>query len=359
MQLRSVLKEINKRALPGHLFYGPEWLVLGVNNVCNLHCKMCDVGTGNLNTNFARNLTAAKPVNMPLELFKKLIDQAAEFFPQVKIGYAFTEPLAYPHLYESLKYANANKLFTSVTTNALMLPAKADVICDAGLNELCISLDGLEQTHNYIRGNKSSFQKAIEGIEKVLARTKRPAVSVFSVITEWNYKELKAFTDHFAGTPLKQIGFMHPNFTPAHIADRHNINYPNYPATVSNMDEINLECIDMDELAEQIRQIKNSPYHFPVSFSPDLSSREELDRFYFHPEQKIGKVCNDAFRNIMIKSNGDVIPAHGRCYELVLGNLYKQDLHTIWNSSIASMFRKDLLKAGGLFPACSRCCSAF
>lgn len=345
--------------MPGHLLHAPEWLVLGINNTCNLHCKMCDVGTGNMESNFARNLTGAKPLNMPIELFRSIIDQAARHFPGVKIGYAFTEPLAYPYLIESLQYASQRGLYTSVTTNALMLPQKADALCEAGLQELCISLDGLESTHNYIRGNSKSFQKAVEGIQKIMANKKRPEVSVFSVITEWNYKELKAFTDYFAGTSLKQIGFMHPNFTPEYIAAEHNLHYAAYPATASNMDEINLASISLDELSEQISQVKSKPYSFSVSFSPDLSSAHELERFYLHPEQKIGKVCNDAFRNIMIKSNGDVIPAHGRCYDLVFGNIHQQDLHEIWNSKVAAQFRKTLLQAGGLFTACSRCCSAF
>lgn len=38
------------------------------------------------------------PINIPLDLIKKMIDQA-------KLGYVFTEPLIYPHLIESLKYA--------------------------------------------------------------------------------------------------------------------------------------------------------------------------------------------------------------------------------------------------------------
>ena len=50
------LRRANFRLLPGRLFYGPEWLVLGVNNICNLHCKMCDVGTAFTNSNFYYHL---------------------------------------------------------------------------------------------------------------------------------------------------------------------------------------------------------------------------------------------------------------------------------------------------------------
>ena len=61
----------------------------------------------------------------------------------------------------------------------------------------------------------------------------------------------------------------------------------------------------------------------------------------------------------MIKSDGTAIPAHGRCYNLTVGNIYEENLTTIWNSPVLGAFRKDLMKAGGLLPACSRCCSAF
>ncbi len=61
----------------------------------------------------------------------------------------------------------------------------------------------------------------------------------------------------------------------------------------------------------------------------------------------------------MIKSDGRVNPAHGRCYELTVGNISKESLPEIWNSSELARFRRTLNRAGGLLPACSRCCSAF
>ena len=84
-----------------------------------------------------------------------------------------------------------------------------------------------------------------------------------------------------------------------------------------------------------------------------------MQKFFRIPTEFIGKRCTDIFSSIMIKSNGDVIPAHGRCYNLVVGNLYKQELSQIWNSAVFSSFRKTVTKAGGLLPAFSRCCGAF
>jgi len=64
--------------LDGRCRQSPEWLVLGVNNVCNLHCKMCDVGLGESGTAFWANLIGQNPHNMTLELLREILRQALE-----------------------------------------------------------------------------------------------------------------------------------------------------------------------------------------------------------------------------------------------------------------------------------------
>ncbi|VXB18101.1 conserved hypothetical protein [Flavobacterium sp. 9AF] len=359
MILKS-FKRINQELSPKNYFFGPEWIVLGVNNVCNLHCKMCDVGTKTLETNFAQNLIGTHPLNMPLDLIKKVIDQVAIHYPKAKLGYAFTEPLVYPHLETSLQYAKEKNIKTTITTNALTLKQNAKRLVDANLGELYISLDGPEEIHNKIRGHKKSFQKAIEGIEDIFKLNPKQPVSVFCVITEWNIGYLKEFIAFFKDFPLKEIGFMHTNFTPQSVADNHNLIWKTkYKATASNIDEINIDNYNLELLWNEIQEIKNEKTSFKVIFSPEISSKDKLIEFYHNPEKIIGKRCNDVFSNIMIKSDGSVIPSHGRCYNLNLGNIYNNSLKEIWNTNVLKEFRSDLIKNNGLLPACSRCCSAF
>ena len=358
--LVNKLKNLNHRLLPRKVLHSPEWLILGVNNICNLHCKMCDVGLKINDTNFAVNLTGTKPINMPLELIKKAIDDVASYNPKIKLGYAFTEPMIYPHLMESLKYADKKGIFTSVTTNALNLKLKAEELASSGLNELNISLDGPQEIHNEIRGHKSSFQRAIEGIEKLLETDTPPTISIFCVITEWNIGHLVEFIDQIKHLPLKRVGFMHTNFITKEMAEDHNLIFGNeYHASYSNTEEIDIKKMDLELLLKEIKQIKTSEFPFPISFSPEISTKSELENFYYNPQNKIGSVCNDVFRNIMLKSDGTVIPAHGRCYNLTIGNLYDSSLKEVWNSAVISRFRDTLIKNKGLLPACTRCCSAF
>ncbi|MFT7250603.1 MAG: radical SAM protein with 4Fe4S-binding SPASM domain [Flavobacterium sp.] len=358
--ITQLLKSTNKKLFPKNYFFGPEWIVLGVNNVCNLHCKMCDVGTKTLETNFAQNLVGTHPLNMPLDLIKNIIDQMALHYPKAKLGYAFTEPLVYPHLEASLKYASKRNIKTTITTNALTLKQNAKKLVDANLEELYISLDGPEEIHNEIRGHKKSFQKAVEGIEEIFKLNPKQSVSIFCVITEWNIGHLNKFVAFFKDFPLKEIGFMHTNFTPQSVADNHNMIWETkYKATASNVEEININNYDLDLLWEEINEIKHSDNTFSISFSPEIVNKEKLNEFYLKPEKIIGKRCNDIFSNIMIKSDGSVIPSHGRCYNLNLGNIYNNSLKEIWNTSKLKEFRSDLIKNNGLLPACSRCCSAF
>ena len=361
MMSNQRLKNLNVRFYPQKLFYAPEWIVLGVNNLCNLHCKMCDVGTQFEKSNFYYNLMGSRPLNMPLDLIMLIIEQTSLYFPKAKLGFAFTEPLIYPHLIESITMASAKNLHTALTTNALTLKKKAEDLVEAGLKELFISLDGPSEIHNFIRGNKRSFEKAILGIEKIISISKsKPGISIFCTVTEWNIGHLIEFIEVFLKLPIKQIGFMHTNYTPNTVVEIHNQIYGNsYPATISNIEEINLGNFDLDKLLSEIIYIKKNDYPFPVTFSPDLITVEELETFYLKPEKIIGNICNDAFRTIMIKSNGSVIPSHGRCYNIDVGNIYETSLKDIWNSAILAKFRKTLIDAGGLLPACSRCCSAF
>ncbi|HEX7014444.1 MAG TPA: radical SAM protein [Cyclobacteriaceae bacterium] len=359
-RISNKIRKLNAIYYPQHVFQAPKWLVLGVNNTCNLHCKMCDVGVNYTQSNFFENLMGTRPVHMPRDLFRHICDQASRYYPHARLGYAFTEPLIYVHLAESLEYAKSKKLFTSLTTNGLGLKRWAEVLDEAGLGELNVSLDGPPEIHNHIRGNKHSFDLAMEGIEALTARNTRIRISIYCVITEWNAGHLTSFLQCLEGKKLHRVGLMHSNFTPQHIADHHNEIFGGlYPATASNVTDTTNEAMPLDLLWQDMQDVKRRTWPFQVQFFPELGSLNMLEQYYTHPEIFVGRRCLDVFSNIMIKSNGDVIPAHGRCYNLKVGNLYEHSLQEIWNSAVFAQFRKSLTDHGGLLPACSRCCSAF
>ncbi len=354
------LRTVNARLYPGRVFQQPKWIVLGVNNICNLHCKMCDVGVQNLGSNFAQNLVGTHPINMPLELILKVIDESADHFPGSKLAYAFTEPLIYPHLIKSIEYATKRGVYTTITTNALTLRQKSKGLAEAGVKHMYISLDGPQDVHNEIRGNKKSFQKAIEGIKEIQQYNNPPTIDVICAITQWNIGFLEEFLEELSELNINEVSFMHTQFADNGMADKHNEKWGHlYPATSSNLEEVDLAQMDLSKLLVEIKNIKKKQYSFALTFSPEITDSEGLDEFYLQPEKLLGSHCNAVFSSLMVKSDGSVIPAHGRCFNLTVGNLYKEGLPEIWNSQSFSTFRKNLMSDGGLFDGCSRCCSAF
>lgn len=86
-------------------------LVLELTNKCNLNCKICH----------ARK--AEQQGYMPLELIKRLLDEASSFSYPLKVGLSYRgEPLLHPDIDTILDYARSKKnLILSLNTNGLLL----------------------------------------------------------------------------------------------------------------------------------------------------------------------------------------------------------------------------------------------
>lgn len=338
----------------------PKHVVLGVNNFCNLRCLMCDVGTGNAETNFGANLMGARTRSMPWPLFQRIADDMADFCPDARLGFAFTEPLAWRPLGDALAYASSLGLRATVTTNGLLLPKRAAELVAGRCHSLFVSLDGSAALHDRIRRHAGSFARAVEGIRAVAAMQHAPEISVFCTISEHNVGHLRAFLADISDLPLKQVGLIHNNFVTPELADQHNALYgASYPATASNSFESDPTSIDVALLAEELTEIKRTSWPFELSIQPDRSSEAELDIYYRHPAQFVGRRCHDAFRILMIDADGESVPVHGRCYRFPIANVQDAGLAGIWKHSSIEALRTALNDAGGLLPACSRCCGGF
>jgi Fe-coproporphyrin III synthase len=320
---------------------------------------MCDVGTDSKETNFGGNLMGSKASSMPLSLFYRIVDQIAGFCPNAHLAFAFTEPLAWAPMGEALRYARKNGIGCSVTTNGLLLPKRAQE-----LNGLCanlsVSLDGPELVHDFIRRRSGSYARAVQGIKDLAAIDTKVKISVFCTITEWNASHLVEFLSMMSTLPIHRVGLTHNNFVTAEQAHRHNVSFDGaFHATASNVFSANPQSIDLASLSHQLGQITRSHYPFAVSIQPQVTELEELEVYYHSPETALGKRCRDANRIVMIDSDGEAVPAHGRCFRFPIGNIREMSLAAIWNHSSLGALRASLADNGGLLPACTRCCGGF
>ena len=344
----------------GFSLRAPETLILGVNNVCNLHCVMCDVGTNSTETNFARSLTGTQPINMPMTLLQHVVDQASLFSPRPDIGFAFTEPGIYPHLVQGIAYAHGAGFRSTLTTNGFTLTKLAGGLIDAGLDRLYVSLDGPPEIHDRVRGKRGSFEAVRTGIQSLHAIKPIPT-EIFFAVTNENYTHIGEFVNSLSVLSISSVTIMHTNFVTPEMAQRHNAQFDtSYRATVSSMAAFHPEAIDVSLLAQELDRVTGPDrYAFPIHVQPPILSEGDIRSYYHDHRSAIGKRCIDPWKYLMVKSNGDVIAAHGRCYDVNIGNISRDPLTVIWNSERMKTFRQTLMKAGGLLPACFRCCGGF
>lgn len=335
----------------------PLTIYWNINSICNLRCKMCDVGTFNEESNFFRILRIDRKLHeISLDRFKAVVDEVAGFRPMMSI--IATEPLMYKPLAHAVAYARAAGLEVTVTTGGYNLPARADELAEAGLRRLNVSLDGPPELHNSIRGRPDVFERATEGVVKFKAALARLGangeVTAPFTITNLNHSSLVDFVDSVAHLPFDRLNFNYMTFVTPEMAANHNVAWGDrYRATEMCLsDEVSPALVVPEVLHQQIKELKgrNDPR---LVFLPDYSL-EELRRFFGKPYDFMAETpCMSTWFFAQIQADGEVIP-FTRCYQVKLGNINERPLMEIWNGEKAAAWRRDL-REHKRFPACTRC----
>jgi radical SAM enzyme (rSAM/lipoprotein system) len=135
--------------------------------------------------------------DMPREDFFRVLDEIRERVNPQQVFVIVTggEPLVREDL-ELCGQGIKERGFTwGTVTNGLMLTEERfDALCKAGLCSVTVSLDGMEENHNWLRGHKESFARASRAIDIILSH---PEV-IFDVVTcvnQRNFKELPQIRD--------------------------------------------------------------------------------------------------------------------------------------------------------------------
>lgn len=142
----------------------PVILTHMVTAACNCKCKICDVWRRQRE---GREMTTQ-------EIFR-MLDEAREmnFVAYVAWG---GEPLLRPDILEILGYARDLGLYTCVTTNGFYLPQKADELADVA-DLTWVSLDHHTRCHDDMRGLEGVFERATAGIVRLRDAGGRVAIN--------------------------------------------------------------------------------------------------------------------------------------------------------------------------------------
>lgn len=342
----------------------PEWLVLDVNNVCNLHCAMCDVGLDDRATAFWSNLIGPDPRDMTLEMLERIVKQAERFFPRPRIALALTEPLIHPRILELCRAVTSRGFYCAITSNGSRLPRLASSLVAAGLGELTLSVDGPPEVHDRIRGRHGSFQELCQGalaLVEARGEARLPRLQVSFTVTEANQGHIVDAVR--AVLPLRpdRVMVSQLNFISDDMARVHNGAHGG-PLAVSrsSLGAMDPKRFDADLIWRELERVRDEARSRPgtqVTLTPDFQDASEVALYYREPERFVGtRTCRDPWRMAMVRSDGTLLPAHGRCYHVPLGNVTQASLTELWNGPALRGFRRTLQAGGGSLPACSRCC---
>ncbi|MFC2039359.1 radical SAM/SPASM domain-containing protein [Chloroflexota bacterium] len=163
-------------------------------NVCNLRCVMCPYP----------RMTREK-IQMSMDLFKKIVDDAARNNIRGICLNNCNAPLLDPLLFERIEYAKDKGLRVGFFSNgSLLTKDKRDVLLNSGLDWINFSIDGAtKETYERIRVG-ASFEKTRDNViglieERNERGLKKPSITVWLVAQRGNYHEIKQFKSFWKG----------------------------------------------------------------------------------------------------------------------------------------------------------------
>ncbi|MHC1567849.1 MAG: radical SAM protein [Candidatus Syntropharchaeia archaeon] len=139
----------------GCFSYSPGEVVWAVTKKCNLRCKHCSISEQD-----SEELTTEEGMN--------LIEEAAKL-GRVKFAFTGGEPLMRKDIYDLIEYASMFDMQVVMATNATLITEEvAKRLKKAGLERFGVSIDGVGEKHDELRGVKGAFEMAMNGIKAAI-----------------------------------------------------------------------------------------------------------------------------------------------------------------------------------------------
>lgn len=294
----------------------PKVIRIEPSSACNLNCIHCPTGTINMD----RGLMSEGIFTLILNSIKPYLNTV-----EVVVLYHGGEPLlnqSFEKMVLELKRATKAKIKT-VTNGMLLNTKRIEGIINAGLDEIEISLDGLNSgENNYIRKG-CDFDKVAKNVH-LLIEVKRKRQSKLPVIHISTTQFLKK----------KDRKFQIEN-------------------EMTSIPQYLLEEFENEIQTQKIGSIKST---YAMRW-PDMKIDHEIIDEFITTDNDANdyNYCDHVMNTLTIRYNGDVVPC---CYDLtskmVMGNIQNQRLDQIWNSSKYQALRNSIceMKFGNL---CNNC----
>ena len=267
---------------------------------CNARCNMC-----------SRFKRPSKPEEeISLETIKKLPQM---YFTNITGG----EPFIREDLKDIVRelYKKSDRIV--ISTNGFFTDRIIDLCKEFPNIGIRISIEGLEETNNKIRGLQDGFNRGYSTLKK-LVEMKHPDVGFGMTVQDANAKDL---------VPLYKLSDeLNMEFATASL---HNSFY-----FVENKNIIHDRLMVAGEFEKLINELLNSNQPkkwFRAYFNHGLIN-------YIFGQKRL-LPCDMAFDTFFIDPYGDVMPCNGTKEKEVMGNLNEQTWDELWNSEQAEKVR--------------------
>jgi len=308
----------------------PLFCYFSVTEACDLNCKYCGSDS---KKSLDNELTTQ-------EVYDVLDNMAQAGTMAVLL--AGGEPTLRKDLIRIVKYGASHRLRMAINTHGHFVDKEyAWRLRDAGVLEVKVSIDGLEETHDENRG-KGSFKKVIEALKNCKS-VGIPFVEMAATISRINYNELK---DMINLALELEVGIIANEFSP--------IGRP------TGMFDLILTKEQRREMQRYLLRVRKSVGWRKVNFEDIyiISEDEATKRICADPCKSCGYHdfnigCISGIYAYSITADGKVLggdiifPGDVTRYQgLVIGDLRKERLRDIWrNSEVLNLFRdRDNLK---------------
>jgi radical SAM protein with 4Fe4S-binding SPASM domain len=341
---------------------------LRITDMCNLRCHTCGQW-GDEGYLLGESLKALKQREVPVEVYKKLVDQivAAGWAP---VWYIWGgEPMLYPGLTELLYYIKERGMPISLVSNGTNIAEQAEPILET-CKIVYLSVDGPNaEIHNTQRpgvtesyDNFKEVKAALETIHAAKAERNLtfPYVIPLSCISSYNIDvlvDLYKFTSQYANAQIFYLTW----WIDAAEAQRHTEDFERRfgfrPQTqhgwIGTWKDFDHGVIA--EKFEQMEELSRQTRRCPPMMIPNLRTAEDIRRYYTDHTATFGyDQCISIYMTLEIDSNGDVALCRDY-HDYVIGNIKTDAIADIWNGTAARKFRTSI-STEGLMPACRRCC---
>jgi MoaA/NifB/PqqE/SkfB family radical SAM enzyme len=299
-------------------------VILMPHSACNCRCAMCDIWKDNHNLKQLRE----EDVGNLLDAFKK--------FETKQVVMSGGEALLHPNFFRFCDILNKENIKVTLLTTGLTLKKHADELIES-VQDIIVSLDGDEATHNFIRNIPNAYKKLKEGVQAIKSLKPDFKITGRSVIHRLNYHVWPLIIESAKEIGLNQVSFL-PADVSSHAFNREVL------WSEARQHEILLDKDDLPELKILIEHIAiNFRREFESGYIAE--SPEKIQKIYSYYAAFYGmnpfpyKKCNAPWVSTVIEADGTVKPCF---FHRSLGNIHYKPLEKILNGEAAIDFRKNL-----------------